>query len=282
MSELNFCNFNIDQLIRQTMRFSLISVFTGPKENFRGNTAVVVLLDKEISESQMQQIAEDFNQPATTYIRKSEFENIYHIRWFAPDMEIGLCGHGTIAATAFLADDRANQSFTFLYKDGKLSGGTDSKGMCSIVLNAIYSEELPEIPETLKNALNIPIAGLYKTSDKYLVLTETEEHVKNMKPDFSLLKQLDIFGYAVTAKGNEYDFVSRTLVPHVQQLEDPATGSSHAALVPFWAERLSKRKLKAVQLSKRGGKFYCEIQDEMVTLKGFTAPLAEGVLFDRK
>ena len=84
--------------------------------------------------------------------------------------------------------------------------------------------------------------------------------------------------YSVTALGDEVDFVSRTLIPHVQQLEDPATGSSHAALTPFWRERLKKDRMVAHQLSKRGGKFVCEMENEQVKLTGSFSMLAKGEL----
>ncbi|MGB0178260.1 MAG: PhzF family phenazine biosynthesis protein, partial [Owenweeksia sp.] len=86
----------------------------------------------------------------------------------------------------------------------------------------------------------------------------------------------EVFGYVVTAAGNKVDFVSRTLVPHVQQLEDPATGSSHALLTPFWAKRLGKNTLYAHQLSSRGGAFNCTYNDEKVQLNGRFSILATG------
>jgi PhzF family phenazine biosynthesis protein len=263
------------------MKFSLISVFTDPSENKLGNISAVVMLQKEISDQLMQQIAIDFNQPATTFLWKDSSEKDYHIRWFAPDSEIGLCGHGSMAATAYLVQKKSSKSFSFNHKSGRISGLKGEKGFCSITLPAVDSEEIDEIPEKLKIALKIPVLGFFKTSDKYIVLTDNEETVKNMKPNFLLLKELEFFGYAVTAKGNEFDFVSRTLVPHIQQLEDPATGSSHAALVPFWAKRTNKNLFVSSQLSKRGGKFYCQLKGEEVFLKGSYFTIAEGELFLR-
>ncbi len=98
-----------------------------------------------------------------------------------------------------------------------------------------------------------------------------------MRPDFAKLRESEIFGYAVTAPGDQVDFVSRTIVPHVQQLEDHATGSSHAALTPFWAERLNKNQMQALQLSRRGGRFVCSLEGDQVTLEGKFSVLARGV-----
>jgi len=93
---------------------------------------------------------------------------------------------------------------------------------------------------------------------------------------FALLRTSEIFGYAVTALGDESDFVSRTLVPHVHQLEDPATGSSHAALAPFWSKRLNKSKMTAYQLSSRGGKFNIRLENNLVNLSGEFQCLSSG------
>ncbi len=100
-----------------------------------------------------------------------------------------------------------------------------------------------------------------------------------MSPNFEILRRSPIFGYAVTSVGDDCDFVSRTLVPHVHQLEDPATGSSHAALAPFWAARFNKTKMTAIQLSKRGGQFHLTLEGKKVKLYGEHYKLNEGKLF---
>src|SRR5690606_18814668 len=109
-----------------------------------------------------------------------------------------------------------------------------------------------EIPEAIQKGLDIPIVAMYETDNKHLIITDRESSLRSMNPDFEVLRQSDIFGYTVTAPGNQVDFVSRSLVPHVLQLEDHATGSSHAILTPYWAENLNKDRLKSLQLSPRG------------------------------
>jgi PhzF family phenazine biosynthesis protein len=260
------------------MKFSLIAVFADYSKNIKGNISAVVLLNEALSDEKMQAIAADFNQPATTFLWKAESENEFNIRWFAPDSEIGLCGHGTMAATAFLSKGEGDKNFTFYYKKGTVGGKTNPQGLCTIELGAIPTKERLEIPQVLKDGLGINIIEYYSSDDKYIVVAENREAVKNMKPDFHTLRKSDVFGYAVTAKGDNCDFVSRTLVPHVQQLEDPATGSSHAVLTPFWANRLNKNKLQALQLSKRGGSFLCELEDDKVKISSDYKIIAEGEL----
>ena len=259
------------------MIFQLIQVFDNPSLKFRGNTSVVILLEKPISGEKMQQIAADQLQPATTFLWPAEGENEYNVRWFAPDAEIGLCGHGTAAAGAFLENlhDKKGK-FSLHYKDGSLEVETLPGSAIRMSLPMIPVLHELEVPEAIMSGLNIPIKGFYATDNKYIILTDNEECVKMMKPDFSKLRESGIFGYAVTAEGDTADFVSRTLVPHVHQLEDPATGSSHAALFPFWKNKLGKTKMEAYQLSIRGGHFSGEVNDNTVLLTGHYKLLATG------
>ena len=46
------------------------------------------------------------------------------------------------------------------------------------------------------------------------------------------------------------------------------TGSTHATLAPYWAERLGKTRMTARQLSARGGSLTCEIAGDRVRLFG--------------
>jgi predicted PhzF superfamily epimerase YddE/YHI9 len=50
--------------------------------------------------------------------------------------------------------------------------------------------------------------------------------------------------------------------------EDPVTGSAHTTLIPYWAERLGKSDLTAIQLSKRKGYLHCKYLDDRVEISG--------------
>jgi PhzF family phenazine biosynthesis protein len=243
--------------------FWLITVFSERSNTILGNVSAVVKLDKEIDANRMQLIANDFNQPATTFIW--EKDNKWNIRWFAPDAEILLCGHGTMAAVAlfhFLKEAIP----TFHYAKGQVGGFTENAKIYSELAKGDFNSS--PIPEGLEHALGVKIEEYYETSDKNIVVLKSEKELQEMQPNFDALKKLKPFGYAVTAKGEQVDFVSRTLVPKVQQLEDHATGSSHTVLVPFWSERLMKKQLSAQQLSRRGGKFECRLDGDKVVLGG--------------
>jgi len=259
--------------------FSLIEVFNDPQQGFKGNTSTVVWLEHELPTQKMQAIATDFNQPATTFLWPGDNDGTFGVRWFAPDSEIGLCGHGSLAAVAYLAKSQgADQEVTLAYPGGKLQGQQLNSHSCSMRLSAIPITGEEEVSDVLRAGLGQTIIAHYNTNNKNIVLLEDEAAIKRMRPDFAKLRESDIFGYAVTAPGDAVDFVSRTIVPHVQQLEDHATGSSHAALVPFWAGRLNKNEMLAYQLSPRKGRFACQFDNEEVTLEGRFTVLAQGTL----
>lgn len=251
--------------------FSLITVFSNRSQNILGNVSAVVQLDEAITENKMQLIANDLNQPATTFIWQNNQE--WNVRWFAPDAQIPLCGHGTMAVVA-LFHSLEKEIPTFSYTNGKVSGYSDGNKIFSKLEKGSFDPAPAQ--EGLEEALGVKIKEHYNSSDKNIVVLNSEREVKEMQPNFDALKKLSPFGYAVTAQGDKVDFVSRTLVPKVQQLEDHATGSSHTVLVPFWSKRLSKNNLIAQQLSRRGGKFECILEGDKVILGGSYEVIGQG------
>ena len=92
------------------------------------------------------------------------------------------------------------------------------------------------------------------------------------------LEKLDLRGVIVTAQGDEVDFVSRFFAPGLGISEDPVTGSSHCSLVPYWARELNKKELLARQISSRGGKLHCRLEENRVVIAGKAVPYLEGYI----
>ncbi|MEX2512946.1 MAG: PhzF family phenazine biosynthesis protein [Cyclobacteriaceae bacterium] len=251
--------------MEKSLEYTVISVFSSQNLSFKGNPAAVVDLSKPLSGEVMQAIASEINRPATSFIFTDEAGK-HHVYWYAPDEEIGLCGHGAAAAGIFLGLKLKKESITLYYPRGEITVFMD-KGF-KMVLKPILLKKRIEVPQAITDGLGIPILEMWETGNKHFILTDTESSVKNIQPNFDRLRDSDIFGYAVTAPGDKVDFVSRTFVPHVQQLEDHATGSSHAILVPYWAEKLEKRELVSYQLSRRGGLFKSTFENDKLILQG--------------
>ncbi len=255
------------------MRYFIVDAFT---ENlFEGNPAGVCLLDQWIDDSIMQNIAAENNLAETAFVVHKN-NNDYELRWFTPEVEIDLCGHATLA-TAYVL-------FNFVDKSiNEIRFHTISGLLTVIRINDLYEMMFPSRkPKPIESTLLMEQAIGNKVLEAHLsrdllLLVETEEQVRDLIPNYELMKTIpDCFSVVVTAKGRDADFVSRFFAPNAGIPEDPVTGSSHSTLIPFWAERLGKEKLIAHQLSKRGGKLYCENFEDYVKISGYATLYLEG------
>ena len=258
------------------MKYYVIDAFAD--KLFSGNPAGVCLLDCELADDIMQKIAFENNLAETAFLLKKGEQ--YYLRWFTPEVEVDLCGHATLA-TAFVVMNYVSLNMNeiiFETKSGKLT----------VVRNEdIYTLDFPsrkpepiEKPALLEQALGCKVIETHLSRD-LLVLVENEDDILNLQVDMELIKKISkeiSFAIIVTAKGNNYDFVSRFFAPNAGIPEDPVTGSAHSTLIPFWSERLSKTKMIAEQKSQRGGKLYCEYCGERVKIGGTAVCYLQGDL----
>ena len=102
------------------------------------------------------------------------------------------------------------------------------------------------------------------------VEVRSEEVVRGLTPNFSLLSRLAARGVIVTSRASSrgFDFVPRFFAPASGIDEDPVTGSAHCCLGPFWQSRLHKRGLVAYHASARGGTVRVCASGERVRLAG--------------
>mgnify|MGYP000002840554 FL=1 len=182
----------------------------------------------------MQVIASEMNLSETAFFvprpgtaKRSE----YDLRWFAPLLEVDLCGHVTLAS-------------------GHL----------------IFKHMQPELEQVTFHTRSGPL-GVSRRND----LLELDS------PAIASLHQSWVVATA-PADAEEYDFVSRFFAPMAGINEDPATGSAHTVLTPYWSARLGKTHLVARQISKRGGDFYCEMAGDRVKITGHTVEVMTGML----
>jgi len=251
------------------MKLKIYQVDAFTDKLFGGNPAAVIPLEGWLATGLMQQIALENNLSETVFMVKlDEGTADYAIRWFTPEVEINLCGHATLAAAYILfhilAFDKAEIRFSSLSGILKVSKEDD---LICLDFPSWKPERLDIYPDELSAILDHEdYLGVYKYRD-ILVELENEDAVRNCNPDFSLMKK-HIDKMIITAPGKHVDFVSRFFAPGAGIDEDPVTGSAHSQLIPFWAEKLGKNELHALQLSKRGGELWCEQKDDRVIMKG--------------
>lgn len=248
------------------MQLHLYQIDAFADKLFSGNPAAIVPLEKWLDASLMQQIAMENNLAETAFFVTDGDD--FQIRWFTPELEINLCGHATLASAFVLFNylDYKKETIVFHSKSGPLKIRRENE-LIYLDFPSWKPEKIEEYPDELLNGLKIrqPV-GVYSHRE-YLVELENEKQVKELSPDFSLLGKLDKM-VIVTARGNEVDFVSRFFAPTAGINEDPVTGSAHSQLIPFWNEKLGKKKMIARQLSKRGGTIYCEQKGDRVMMGG--------------
>ncbi|MGB9839034.1 PhzF family phenazine biosynthesis protein [Thermovenabulum sp.] len=236
---------------------------------FEGNPAGVCLLEKQIGQDLMQKIAMEMNLSETAFLFKKE--KGYDLRWFTPESEVDLCGHATLASAHILWEEgflEEGKEAIFYTKSGVLKAFKEKE---YIILDfPLEPAEPAEIPGELKKALNVPVIFAGKNRMDYLIEVEDEEYIKNLKPDFELLKKVNARGIILTSASSnpEFDFISRFFAPAVGINEDPVTGSAHCCLGPYWSNKLKKDSLIAYQASKRGGILKLRILKERIHIGG--------------
>ena len=236
---------------------------------FKGNPAGVCILDNELDEELMQNIAMENNLSETAFVVRKNGN--YGLRWFTPSAEVDLCGHATLAAAFVIADIFGEfvEEMRFDTKSGVLTVHKRDDGLFELDFPANKPLKTTVLPE-MERAVGVPVVEAYKTRDleSLILIVESEYKVREVKPDLELIKKLAPLAVNVTAKGDDVDFVSRFFAPNVGVPEDHVTGSAHTRLVPLWAERLGKDRMTAVQLSKRGGVLFCEDCGQRVRIAG--------------
>jgi PhzF family phenazine biosynthesis protein len=262
-----------------TIKIYTVDAFTD--KPFAGNPAAVCILPEPRDEVWMQNVAREMNLSETAYLYRQE--DGYSLRWFTPAIEVELCGHATLASAHTLWETGVlgrQEQARFHTLSGLLTAKVN-EGWIEMDFPAT-PDEPDSPPPGLGEALGVNPEYVGKTRFDYLVRVASEEAVRNLKPDFAVLKTLPIRGVTVTsiATGSEYDFVSRFFAPGAGIDEDPVTGSAHCCLGPYWSRQLGKNEFVAYQASDRGGIVRVRVSGDRVLLGGQAVTVLSGELVD--
>ena len=246
---------------------------------FQGNPACVIPLEEWLPDDVLLKITKENAVAETAFIinRGESFD----LRWFTPDLEMDLCGHATLAA--------AHAVKTILnYEKDKIYFNTVSGLLTVDVQGDKYVLDFPSrppvestLPEEIKLSLNIQPEKTYKAERDYILVYKSEQEIREIIVNQYLLDKINLGqgGVAVTALGDDCDFVSRFFTPQATILEDPVTGSAHCSLVPYWSEVLSKKVLIARQISSRPGTLYCTYAGDRTLISGSAVTYSIGKIF---
>jgi len=261
------------------MRATLFQVDAFTSRAFAGNPAAVCILPGPGDERWMQDVAREMNLSETAFLHRRE--DGFNLRWFTPAVEVALCGHATLASAHVLWE-------TGCLKPGEQARFHTRSGLLTAERRGDWIEmDFPADPEGpasappgLAEALGVAPRYVGKTRLCYLVEVDSEEAVRKVRPDFTVLGRTTGHGVMVTAlaASQEYDFVSRFFAPAVGIDEDPVTGSAHCCLGPYWGARLGKDEMVGFQASARGGVVRVRLGGERVYLGGQAVTVLRGEL----
>lgn len=257
--------------------FTQVDAFTD--RPFAGNPAAVFLLATAQDEAWMQSVAREMNLAETAFlVRRSDG---FDLRWFTPLCEVDLCGHATLASAHTLWEDgylSGDSVARFHTRSGVLTAERQD-GLIWLDFPATPAKPASPPPELVKG-LGVPLGFVGRTPFDYLAEVSTEETLRALKPDLTMLGTLLVRGTIVTARSSSpgYDFISRFFAPGAGVPEDPVTGSAHCALAPFWAERLGRSELTGYQASPRSGVVRVRLSGDRVLLGGTAVTVVRGEL----
>ena len=237
-----------------------------------GNPAAVMPLERWLDDALMQAIAAENNLSETAFTVPSTGSDVdYDLRWFTPTTEVDLCGHASLASGHVLI---TGDKVRFSTRSGIL---TVSRNGDLLELDLPAYRVTPGDQPGLEEALGVSgeiFLGEGGNNSAILLLPD-EAAVRAVRPDFAKLKTFDRL-VMVTAPGREQAIASRVFAAYHGIDEDPVTGSAHAALVPFWAERLGRGEFSALQASARGGLLQCRLEGDRVVLGGHCQTVIVG------
>jgi PhzF family phenazine biosynthesis protein len=261
------------------MRIPFTQVDAFATEPFAGNPAAVMPLAQWLPDATMQAIAAENNLSETAFIVpiKGDIDADFELRWFTPTIEVVMCGHATLASGhVVLSADSSRERVRFRTRQaGVLEVARQGAGY-ALALPTWRPEPRP-LPDIVA-ALGVAgvVATLWHPHRYALVVVDNPATVLSLEPDFRRLAADGDVLTIVSALGEETDIVSRCFVPGGGIDEDPVTGSAHAVLVPYWAERLGRTEFTAYQASARGGHLTCRLVGERVVLEGACVTVIEG------
>lgn len=254
------------------MRQYVVDAFTD--RVFAGNPAAVCVMDRWVPDELMQSIAMENRFSETAFTVRED--GGYRLRWFTPGGEIDLCGHATLATASVLLSryDRDAPAVSFDTLSGPLVVRRDGDR---------YEMEFPayeirQVPVTneMEAAFGARPMEAWMSRDLTCVF-DREADVRAMDPDQDRLAQLPGLLQHATARGADYDCVTRSFAPKLAVPEDPVCGSAHCSVIPYWTRTLGD-ELTAYQASPRGGVLYCRLAGQKVYIAGKAALYSVGEL----
>jgi PhzF family phenazine biosynthesis protein len=272
---------HIERILMTSLPYFHVDAFASTA--FAGNQAAVMPLSAWLPDETLQAIAQENNFAETAFIVADKTgDTDFELRWFTPQNEVPLCGHATLAsAHIILSQDADMDIVTFqTRKAGILLVERQDSGY-SMALPA-YPPSSAEMPDWISAIGGVPVEHYFYPGRYNVLRYQNAAEILALTPDFKTLAAMgNDDQYICTAPGEGHvsgaDVVSRVFVPGCGVDEDSVTGSAHAVLTPYWAEKLGRNNFTAYQASARGGHVGCRLNGDKAVLSGDCVTVVEGV-----
>jgi PhzF family phenazine biosynthesis protein len=242
---------------------------------FTGNPAAVIPLESWLDDDVLQAIAAENNLSETAFTVPTSGDADTELRWFTPTVEVALCGHATLASGHHLIDGEEVRFRT--RKAGVLTVRQEGEALTlDLPVTRVAAHPHPGLVDALGLAGAEVFQSVSGAEATAIVLVPDAGQVRACAPDMRALREIELMAIVTARGGGDFDVVSRVFVPAWGVDEDPVTGSAHAALAPFWAERLGRNHFTAWQASKRGGRIECRLEGDRAMLGGRCVTVIEG------
>ncbi|HKX24026.1 MAG TPA: PhzF family phenazine biosynthesis protein [Candidatus Saccharimonadales bacterium] len=234
------------------MKATAILVKSFTQDKSAGNPAGVVLQAEQLTDEQMQHIAKELGFAESIFVLPSDKAD-FRLRFFAPNHEVDLCGHGTIATFHTLLEHglidlggadqkeltqetRAGLLGVTCHKDGRIVMAQTEPVFGEVEHDKTRIAKLLSIAED-DIADDLPIQVVSTGTPKLLIPLRSLEAVRAIKPD---LEGVKYYCRSTTARGfypfttespiPNADFFARQFNPLADENEDPVTGVAAGAL----------------------------------------------------
>jgi predicted PhzF superfamily epimerase YddE/YHI9 len=246
-----------------------------------GNPAGVCLLDTWLDDRSLARIAQDLGPSVTAFVLAAA-EGDHPLRWFtrAGQEVSSFCGHATFsAAHVLLRLKQTDQGqLRFLTASGMRHVG-QAGNYLSMTVPTWLAEECA-CPNIIVRSIGGRPAKCFLGPRDYMLVFDSAAEVARLNPDYSIMRALGHSGLIATAQCGESEVVHRFFCPgfSIAENEDHATGSALSTLVPYWTARMGMSKVRATQLSPRGGTFLCTMENDVITVNSQCATFLSGTI----
>jgi len=260
------------------MRAGLHQIVTFATHVFRGNPAFVLTPPELPSNDVLTGACELIGADVLAVITEPAADEP-RLSFFTSEGPHPGAGHAALAA-AHVALDHSNgerKKLTFKLPSGEQRAVRRTSHGIAVDWPPLPYDNNDRNDEIAK-ALDKPPVECLVAQFGYVALMASASDVAELTPDLARVAELDRNALIVTAKGNDSDIVIRVFAPRVGLPEDPACGTAHRIVAPYWSKRLGKVSIHSRHLSRRGGDLWCDVTGDIVSIAGKSIKALEGTL----